>query len=292
MEILLNTIALEPNRWTRERIPYFQLEDLLQPIARAGFRGLEVWQYHVSRLFDREVARLKKDADALGLSFPVLGMYPAFHLEGDEREEELKRFERMLEIAALLGSRALKLMPGRIASRDLTPEQWSASVSFMQELMRRSEKAGTIFTLETHGSTLADDPAVLLKFIAEVGSARLKVCWQPIGFADAPKAIELFDRLWPHVAHVHLQGHRAKDYSPLEEADLDYRQVLAHMIKRGFDGYLGIEFVVDCVVDSPEKFRLGEVLQNAARDRQFLESVASGRPVPSVTSSPPPPATA
>jgi hypothetical protein len=40
-----------------------------------------------------------------------------------------------------------------------------------------------------------------------------------------------------------------------------------------FDGYLSIEFVRDCVVDSPEQFDLDTVLANAQRDRRFVESV-------------------
>ena len=41
--LLLNTLALDPNRWTPEKIAYYPLGALLVPIAEAGFGGVELW---------------------------------------------------------------------------------------------------------------------------------------------------------------------------------------------------------------------------------------------------------
>ena len=80
IRILLNSIALEPNRWTTEKIPFYRLEELLEPIAQSGFRGIEVWQYHVSSLNEDAITDLTMQADDLGIDFPVLGIYPRLHL--------------------------------------------------------------------------------------------------------------------------------------------------------------------------------------------------------------------
>ena len=50
MQLLFNTIMLEPNRWTDPGRLTRPLEALLEPIRRAGFRDLEIWQYHISAL--------------------------------------------------------------------------------------------------------------------------------------------------------------------------------------------------------------------------------------------------
>jgi len=276
MEILLNTIAIEPNRWTEGRVPHFKLVDLLEAVAGAGFKALEVWQNHAATLDRGELAALKRRLDELGMRAPILGMYPAFELEGAEREQELARWDQMFGLAEMFGSGCIKAMPGRTPSAQMTPELWRRSVEFVQEVLRRSREPGTVVTLETHAGTLADDPGVLLRFIEEVGSPRLKVCWQPFDFSDTEAAIALYDRLAPHVVHVHLQGHRGQEMAPLEHSDVDYRRVLPHMLQRGFDGYLSIEFVPECVVDSPEQFDLDRVLANARRDREFVESVLAG----------------
>ena len=273
MEILLNTIALEPNRWTERKIPYFRVEELLEPIAAAGFHSLEIWQPHLTTLRPDEVQRLKARADEAGISVPILGMYPIFHLEGQEREEELARWDQMFGLADVFGAHVLKIMPGRTPSAEMTPQVWDRSVAFVQEVLRRSEEQGTIIPCETHAGTVADDPDTLLRFLEAVGSDRLKVCWQPFDFGSTRKAIELYDKLAPRVVHLHLQGRKGREMELLEESDIDYREVLAHVFASGFDGCLSIEFVRDCVVESPEQFDLEAVLENAQRDRRFVESV-------------------
>ncbi|MFC1483635.1 hypothetical protein ACFL5M_03840 [Candidatus Neomarinimicrobiota bacterium] len=45
--ILLNSIALDPNRWTAAKIPYIGLLDLIESVAEAGFKYVEVWQQQV-----------------------------------------------------------------------------------------------------------------------------------------------------------------------------------------------------------------------------------------------------
>lgn len=273
MQILLNTIALEPNRWTERRIPHFKLVDLLGPIEAAGFRSLEVWQNHVALLRPEELETLRQRVQQAGIALSIVGMYPAFHLDGSEREGELARWDGMFDIAEMLGARALKVMPGRVPSAQMTAQIWDRSVEFVREACRRAEKRGLIIPLETHAGTVADDPDALLRFLRAVGSEALKVCWQPFDFSSTQKAIELYDRLAPYVVHLHLQGHRGTEVALLEESDLDYARVLSHILASGFDGYLSIEFVQDCVVDAPERLDLNRVLANAQADMRFVESV-------------------
>jgi len=272
VEILLNSIALEPNRWTKEKTPHVALEELLAPVARAGFHALEVWQNHVA-LLDREgLDALAERAEALGVAIPVVGMYPRFHLEGRERDAELARLEVMLGIMDALGAEMLKIMPGTLASAEMTPQLWDRSAGFAREMLDRTRSRNITIPCETHSKTVADDPDALLRFLETVGSDRLKVCWQPLDFEDTQGALELYDRLAPHVTHVHLQGRRGGEMELLEAADIDYARVLGHIFAGGFDGYVSIEFARGCVVDSPEQFDLEEVLESAATDRAFIEA--------------------
>jgi len=273
MQILLNSIALEPNRWTKDKIPHFRLENLLDAISGAGFSALEVWQNHAALLKPDDLKRLAERGEIEGLSFPVVGMYPQFHLEGDERQAELERVDAMVGIVSTLGAEVLKLMPGCVPSAELDAAAWQRSVEFAQEMVQRTAQAGTIIPLETHGNTVADDPDALLRFIDEVGSDRLKVCWQPFDFQSTDKAIELYDRLAPHIVHLHLQGRGGGEMELLENSDIDYRRVLGHIFDKGFDGWLSLEFVRGCVVESPEEFDIDLVLENAKADRAFIETV-------------------
>lgn len=278
MEVTLNTIALEPNRWTPGKIPYRPLGDLVEPISQAGFDAVEVWQNHAALLDDHELDALKAKGDAAGVSFPVLGMYPSFVLQGSEREAELARFCRMAEIMGVLNARLLKVMPGTGASATMTPEVWVRAVTFVQEALDRTSQAGFPVAFEVHGGTVSDAPKPLTRFIGAVGSDRIKVCFQPMDATSTQDTIDQFDVLAPRVVHLHFQGRTNRDMCLLEEADIDYTLFLAHVFDSGFDGYLSIEFVRDCVVDSPEELDVELVLANAARDHDFIRAQPGFRP--------------
>jgi sugar phosphate isomerase/epimerase len=277
MEVLLNSIALEPNRWTPKKIPHFRLRQLLPAIAGAGYDAVETWQNHVALLGSDEIGALKEAAAENEIRFPIVGMYPSFHLEGEERRQELHRFDEMIKIGGRLGFDLLKVMSGGVSSEDMTPDVWDRSVAFVREVLSRTHQWGVDIAFELHGGTVADDPETLLRFFDEVGSERLKVCWQPLGFQSTEPAIELYDRLSDRVAHLHLQGRRDGEMTLLKDAEIDYREVLGHMFDEGFDGYVSIEFVRGCVVDSPDDMDLGAVLENARKDREFIEGVHAYR---------------
>jgi sugar phosphate isomerase/epimerase len=273
MQVLLNTIALEPNRWAREKPPYYRLVDLLGPIADAGFDALEVWQNHVAALPADQVPALADLGRKLGVQFPITGAYPVLDFEGREREAELKRMEELFRRAGMLGSRVVKIFGGRVASQDVTGLQWHRSIEFVREMLKASADSKLTLTAETHSKTLADEADAALRFIETVGSDRLKICWQPYGMRDTEKTIGDFDRLAKHVIHVHLIGRKGPDYASLEESDLDNRRALEHYFEAGFDGFLSIEFVKGSVVEPPEQIQVAQVLANAARDRDFVRSL-------------------
>jgi sugar phosphate isomerase/epimerase len=63
--------------------------------------------------------------------------------------------------------------------------------------------------------------------------------------------------------------------SLLKNADLDYKAITGALAAHGFDGYLCIEFVKDCVVSTPADFDLMHVLRNARRDYTFVQKAAA-----------------
>ena len=76
MRLLFNTIMLEINRWTKDKIITHPLSELLPALKKAEFTDLEIWQYHISRLTDNELTALKYQLDALEFANVALGAYP------------------------------------------------------------------------------------------------------------------------------------------------------------------------------------------------------------------------
>jgi len=267
--ILLNTIALDPNRWTEEKIPYFKLTDLLPAIAGHGFSDIEIWQYHVDRLSRPEVEALRSVMEARGVSARVLGIYPRIHLTGEERRNELSHVVRLLDTARFLGADMVKLFVGSVASGRLDAEGLEQSVSFLKEMSERAESRGIRLTGETHANTLFDTVSSTLGMLEQLHASNFGACFQPYD-ASLPGATGAFTALRAWIWHLHFQGRKEGAISLLEEADLDYAEYTRFVARSGFSGYLCIEFVKDCVVPSPELLDVEKVLANAEKDREFV----------------------
>ncbi len=273
--IVLNTVALDPLRWANPKRRFFELVDLIEPITAAtGFGGLEVWQYHLSGLSADELADLKARLDVAGLSVEVLGLYPS--LAGPTAASSVAEAAHLMAAASTLGAHSVKIFVGDQASETISDDHWHESLRHLDELIRVADEHGLKLDGETHQNTLFDDLLSLEHTVAAVGEGRMGVCFQPYDFSDSHGTIEVLRKLAPDVRHVHFQG-RTRDgvFCLLEDAPIDYRRLLGILARSGFDGTLSVEFVKDCVVDSPEKMDLSLVLANAEKDRQYLARVAT-----------------
>ncbi len=272
-ELLLNTIALDPNRWTPEHMPYFKLDQLLSAIAGAGFKGLECWQYHLSGASLDEVAEYARRGRDLGLTFPVVGVYPQLHLEGPAKDKAWDDLQRLIERAVVLEARVLKCFVGTQASATLDEGSYARSLTFLQALTEAAYIAGLILTGETHENTLFDSVTSCRRVLDELNAPNLKVCFQPYNFEDTALMCTDYEALHPWVTHVHFQGRKNDTFVLLEEATLDYAPLVKSLADHHFAGYACIEFVKDCVVEKPEHFPIPLVLENATRDQAYLNQL-------------------
>ena len=128
IQLLLNSIALEPNRWTKDKIAHFSLEQLLDPITRSGFHFVEIWQYHISRASSSEIKKVQTIANSLDLNFPVVGMYPKLHLTGKQWQNEMNDIERIMNYAKQLNTEIIKIFTGVFGSDKITNSQYQKFV--------------------------------------------------------------------------------------------------------------------------------------------------------------------
>ncbi|MFC1525297.1 sugar phosphate isomerase/epimerase family protein [Candidatus Latescibacterota bacterium] len=273
MRLLFNTIMLEPNRWTADHALTYPLTQLLDPIRGAGFEELEIWQYHLSGLDRKGVAKVAEAISQSGLRASALGAYPLLHVSETEWEAAREQLERLIEYGTELGIEALKIFPGRVASADADADTWSVSVERLQWLARELAARGVLLTMETHGNTLCDTLGSARRLLEELGAeANTGLCFQPYADDDTEAAMAVFDALRERVLHLHLQNRRGADRvaSLLEEGDwTDYRQFLPHVRESGFDGLSCLEFTAGITPPDGEAFDLRLVVDNAARDRAF-----------------------
>ena len=277
MQLLLNTIMLEPNRWTAGHALSRPLAALLDPMAAAGFLQLEVWGYHLDRLSEAEVEQLAAGLEARAMRAVGVGAYPSFHLEGAEDEEQRRSLEQLVGAAFRLGASVFKIFPGRVGTADAGETVWRRSVEGMSRLADRTGEAGMLLTLETHGGTLCDTLDGTRRLLDELPEDGVGICFQPYVGHDTATAMAAFDALGSRVRHLHLQNRKDGAAALLEEGDwTDYRRFLPHVRRSGLDGPMCLEFTAGITPAEGEAFDLAGVLANAARDRAFVERLWRG----------------
>ncbi len=271
--LLLNTIALEPNRWIPGKKAFYKLEKLLTPAFAHGFTAFEVWQYHISRETEDGITKIIDLANEYHLTFPVIGIYPKLHLSGDERRKELDEIEKICRFSDKLHSHILKFFVGSKSANLLDTGEYDNSVAFLKDMAAVTMDHGLRMTGEIHENTLFESVDSCRKFINDVGAENFKICFQPIDFKDTDQAILLYDELKEYIIHIHLQGRKTGEMCLLEEADIKYNKLVKHITDSGFTGYFSLEFIKDGVVNIPEEFNLDKVLKNAEKDREFMKNL-------------------
>jgi len=274
VDLLFNTIMLEPNRWTPDHTLSWPLVDLLDSIDEAGFKDLELWGYHVDRIDDSETTILAEGLEARSMQAVGVGAYPSFHKEGAEDETEMAQIERVASVSAALGAKIFKIFPGRVASASADEAIWTRTVERLKALADRVGDDGMTLTLETHGGTLCDTLPSTLRLLDRLADRDdIGICFQPYSDDDTDEAIAAFDAQGDRVRHLHVQNRDAnRTMTLLEDGDwTDYRRFLPHARAVGFDGALCIEFTAGIVPAEGEAFDLSGVLENAGLDRRFIE---------------------
>ncbi len=273
-QIVLNTVALDPLRWSTPKRNHFSLAELIGPISlETRFRGLEIWQYHLTDIALNDVEALQLRLAEAQLTAEVVGLYPV--LCGSLATDSMAECKRLIDVAAVLGAKSVKIFVGDQPSADISDGAWEESLRNLDALIRAADSAGVALNGENHQNTLFDDVLSLTHTMAAVGEGRMGVCFQPYDFTDSHHTLEVLRKLAPDVRHVHFQG-RALDgeFCLLEDAPIDYPAFMSVLKNARFDGPMSIEFVKDCVVASISDFDLELVLANAEKDRRFLERTA------------------
>lgn len=277
MRAILGTIALEPNRWTAFKEPRMDLIEALPAIRRAGFDQLEIWQNHIALRPLAVVRALKKRGDELGVAFTYIGVYPVFTAAGLEAREQERIQADILDKAEILGTRRLKIMLAcGLKGGEATPDQLRLVADRFGRWYREALSRGIRMAVELHGGTVFDPVEAGERFMQAHPELDFTICYQPYDFQDTAKALALADRFAGRISHVHLQAPQPQErgglYDLLQDAALDYRRLLPHIVRRNPAATLTLEFVRDCIQPDPP-FDVERVLVQARKDADFVEDV-------------------
>lgn len=226
-EIYLATVAIEPTRWSwwgDGAAPETVVSDWLDPIARAGFDGLELWERHAT-----QVAPAELDALLAGpMPLRILSAYPSWDDPDDAQRTEVARWARRL------GVRAVKFNVGS------EPDQVGA---YIERLARWHEVMDDDIVLlcECHVGTVTDDHGTAAAlFDAVAGPDRLQALVHTHHDLDDLQA--RFDHYGERITHVHV-NHLDLGAPPLATIVDVLDERIDLFARNGFAGTWSIEFV-------------------------------------------------
>lgn len=196
--VYLHTIALEPSRWTPDKV-WRPLPELLPEIAAAGFTELEIFEPHAEKI---GFENLKHTLDTFALRSPILSSYIRIGVEDEEAEiiEKLRR-------GVIDGKfSAVRLFPGksRVAGDQEAVKRFTTQMAKLANALPQVD-----FLLETHDGSLGEESDVIVNVLKDLQNPKIGLLWQPLIFTRE-EARRQFALQQPWIRHYHLQN-RNKD---------------------------------------------------------------------------------
>ncbi len=264
MNVLLHTIALEPNRWTPARVSR-PLADLLPVIDAAGFRRLEIFEPHLTMAPDEDAlpALLARHHLTATILSSYLDLCPAINLPG-EFDDQVRALQARI---SAFGFAKVRLFPGRALPGAQTSETIRLIARRLQILTDACPDIE--FLLETHDGSLADDPLCMLRLIETCARPNLGLLWQPTVFEEKAARAQ-FALQKPYIRHIHLQNRTpALKFTKLAAGVIPWADLLSQLPSQTG---ATLEFVTGGIT-SVEKFNVNATLREAIEEAEYVTSV-------------------
>jgi len=256
-QILLGTVAIEPNRWGLVRDggdPLIRASDWLTPAANAGFDGIELWEKHATAVDETEVAAI------LGGPVPitVFNSYASWEDDGDVARDDAVRW------VARTGAAGVKFNvgsdPGAVDDYATRLGHWSNEVP-----------DGVRLICECHFGTVAEDPATAAKILETAGTPERTQALVHLG--DDPELLRAkFEHHGGRITHVHVNFLDELHAPRLRDIESDVRTRVDLLRDLGFDGTWTIEFAHGLNTDNDDP---AFILDSAANDLSLLRELLS-----------------
>jgi len=270
MEILLNTIMLEPKRWSSPKSVSVPLIELLPEIKKAGFSELEIWGYHLWNMNERELSSLSDRLKERKMRAPSIGSYLT-QQGGAEKEGILNAAGRYFSFCERLGSKRMRIFYGDRDLEKSTQDYLQFIDGVFEEILNMGEDKGIAVMTEMHEGTVIGSIEGLKRAIERwKDHPNFGLVYQPYEFTTEP-ALKSLKVAMGYIKSIHLQNRHKGQFTGLAEGDVDYGRILEKLASSGYNGPFVLEFTAG--IATPLKdFDYRRILSCAAKDREWLES--------------------
>jgi sugar phosphate isomerase/epimerase len=219
-------IALQ-NELTLLSVPAYYRE-------RFGVRNLEFWSNHFESLDSAYLQELRASVKAAGtqlVNIQVDADYDLASTNEEERQRSLKVAREWIDAAVALGSRAIRINPGK------TNGSVEKSIASMKEVNQYCKSKGLPLLTENHFG-LEMDPDIHLRIIEEAGPENI---YTLPDFGNYPAAT-MWKALAKILPHAYLVSAKAVEFNAeMKHVSYDFDRCVQLAERLGFTGIYSVE---------------------------------------------------
>ncbi|MFW6146419.1 MAG: sugar phosphate isomerase/epimerase family protein [Planctomycetota bacterium] len=250
-KIYIGTILLEKNRWTKEKEPTYRVSDWADRFAEAGFDGMELWQWHATKVDDDE----RRALTAPPCPVAIFNSYAAFDASGAMDRNYAALLTRRF------GAKGVKFNVGK------DPAKRGEYIEALRQWRPLFDDDVTLLC-ECHPGTIIEEPAAAKAFFDEAEVPGVGVIVHAFNAADALEG--WLDTFGPAVRHAHLQMRDERTVIPFSTKPDVAAGAIEKLKRAGYDGSYTLEFTAG--TQAPDE--TADLLwTNALADKAFLEDL-------------------
>ena len=239
--------------------PLLSHERSLDLIAMLGFKAVDIGLFegrsHLqpSKMFKnlrRHARQLKrkledrnlKAADIFLQCAPDFYTYAANHPEPARRRKARKDFLNTLEFAAECGSRHVSGLPGAAFENESRAASFGRCCDEMDWRKEQAKDFRLVFSPEPHVGSITPSPRDALRLVGKVPGLTVTLDYTHFTQKGVPDSA--VEPLVKHAGHFHARGaRRNRLQASVSKNVIDYGRIVKVMLKTGYRGYIGIEYV-------------------------------------------------
>ncbi|MCK3860976.1 sugar phosphate isomerase/epimerase family protein [Pseudomonas sp. B329] len=201
----------------------------------------------IARLTDDALRMVVDQLQKRSIAVPVLASQIGnwgSQIEGDFAVD-LTELDRLLEIAATLGTRMIRIMS--YPNSGWEEARWrSAVIDRLCRLTEIAQRHDVVLVHENCAGWAGRNAEYTLDMLQAVGSDHLKLLFDVgNGLSYGYQALDFLRQVLPHVAHVHLKDGLCTDqgvrYQELGEGEAGAIECIDFLIRNGYEGWFSIE---------------------------------------------------
>jgi len=245
--------------------PAMQLKDAFALAKDAGFEGVEValdenaGEIHLGST-EKDLLQIRNMAEDMGLALYSVssGLYWSYWLNDEDEKSRQKAKDivvRQLEVASVLGSESILVIPGCVNAEFAAPgkvmdygKTYQRSMESLLELKAHAEKYKIDIALENVWNKFLLSPMEMRDFIDKIDSPYVG-SYLDIGntlLTGFPE--HWIDLLGKRIKKVHFKDYRMEagglhGFVDLLAGDVNYPAVVEALNKVGYDGWVSAEMI-------------------------------------------------